>query len=147
MMTFKFVLVEALILIEGLTAKQRDAESFEITGIDESSYGVLAKTLGKRWTPGDEEAAVAVVTLAGNSGGERRELDTRKSADAGEKSFEKGDALGRLAVFHFGESEVHGQHVVGDAAEIGRTQACVAFQHEAGADEQNDGQADFGGFV
>jgi hypothetical protein len=88
---------------------------------------------------------VTIVSIARSSGGEPRELDARKSADTSEESFKKGDALGGLAVLHFGEIEVHGEHVFGDAAEIGGTRAFLAFQHEAGTDEQNDGEADLDG--
>src|SRR5256885_13936644 len=87
---------------------------------------------------GDPETTVSTVALSWNRSDKSSSLDSGQSAHALEQRFKKKYALRGLSILHFGQTETHGEDIIGETAEIGRAQPLITLQQQTRADRSEE---------
>ena len=124
--------------------QQRDAERLHITGRRPDDLGVVLLAGRTRRFALDLEAEARVeLRIEGDAGQDRSALDARKRRDSLQQLLLEGADRLILAVLVLGEHRLRHEDVAG-IREAGayREQAVQRADHEAGADDQDEGERD-----
>src|SRR6202166_163707 len=105
---------QPLVLIEGVAAKNGNTHGSEIPRIGPPNHRILHLARLQRRVLSDRKTRVPRIALPRKFPDEPGRSNTRQRTNALYKVAKEICALQRLAVFLFGKTELHGQHILRD---------------------------------
>src|SRR5918996_3914876 len=122
----------------------RNLHRLEIARADRADIRHEKISRGQRWMPLNTEAHTSPVSGKRQIVRDRRRFHARQRLNTSGKLLKKFDALLFVRILRFGKRQAHGENVARVESEPRPAKMTEAFNHQSGADQQDEREGHFG---